>query len=116
MTQTLRMAIRELERLPAAGLVAMTAVALGLAGLWAGAALGPAVGLGGLALLVAAGVLAILGARQRRNLARWHATSFALVAGDTAAWFATDATGAVVLRNAAAEAMFGTDAQSLTDA
>ncbi|MCX7289361.1 MAG: ATP-binding protein [Rhodobacterales bacterium] len=114
--ETLRMARAELERLPTAGLAALSLFGLALVGLWAGAALGPAAGLGGFALLLAAAALALLILLHRRDQALWHARSFALVAADTAAWFGTDDEGRIVLRNAAAETLFGPDARSLVAA
>jgi two-component system, cell cycle sensor histidine kinase and response regulator CckA len=111
--ETLRMARTELQRMPATGLAALSLFGLVLVGLWASAVLGPAVGLGGFALLLAATALALLILSHRRSQALWYARSFALVAGDAAAWFGTDDQGRIVLRNVAAESLLGPDAHSL---
>ena len=98
-----------------AGGLGLVAVGLGLFGFWGLGYLGPSpfAALVGLSLAFSAAVVAGVagGAEQRARAGRRRILE--LVAEDRAAWFATDAAGHVLLRNAAAEQAFGRDAASM---
>jgi two-component system, cell cycle sensor histidine kinase and response regulator CckA len=99
----------------ATGLGVLAGVGAILAGTWALGFAGPLVGTVGLALLLAALVLLALALWHHRGERDAAARIMRLVGEDAAAWFTTDADGAVLLRNRAAEARFGTDTASMLD-
>lgn len=99
-----------------AGLAVLGLAGLGLVGLWSGGFLVAEAGFAGLTLAMAAGLLAGLALMRRARDKTEQRRIFRLVADDAAACFSTDAQGHVILRNRAAEARFGSDARSLTEA
>ncbi len=107
-----------LTRRTVAGQLALFGAGLGLIGLW-GAGLpgiGTIPGLAGLALLVIAALVTGMVLQDHRRGQGYRRDSFSLMASDSAACFSTDPEGQVLLRNAAAEARFGTGAPGLVAA
>lgn len=98
--------------------MALATLGVGLMGSWASgwAALGPAGGLTGLALGIAAALLAALGLWHRALSGEEHHRTFRLMADDAAACFSSDTAGHVILRNQAAETRFGPDSTSMVTA
>ncbi len=101
--------------LVALGLAGLVLAALGLGALtltgWG--TLGQILALGGLALVLATGLLAAIGQASRQARQDDLQRLAQLVADDAAACFMTDADGQVVSRNPAAETAFGRDPESL---
>jgi two-component system, cell cycle sensor histidine kinase and response regulator CckA len=112
------MAMAGLARMPVVGQLSLLAVGLVLIGVWAAGVQGlaPVAGLAGLSVLMASAVMAGLGWQTRRQAAEHRRDSFALMAADSAPCFSTDDDGQILLRNAAAEAEFGTEASGLVEA
>ncbi len=107
----------KLAAVPVTGLWVLFGLGLALVGLWAFGLpiLGPVAGLAGASLVMLAPLLAGLGVSTRREKSRFRHDSFALMADDAAPCFSTDVAGHILMRNAAAEARFGTGARSLVD-
>ena len=106
-----------LFRIPVTGLVVLVSIGLALIGIWGvgATALASVAGLAGLALVMIGAVLACAALVARRTDAQDRRDSFALMAADSVPCFSTDGAGRIVLRNAAAELRFGTDARDLVE-
>ena len=118
MSDPLRATFASLARLPLAGLLALALAGVLLAAVWlfgsgAGAALAGAVGM---TLVVLAAALAALRLVRDRDARQAGLRAFSLCGADAASCFATDAAGHVLFRNEAAEARFGREARTLTEA
>lgn len=98
------MAMAALARVPVTGQLGLAALGMACLAIWAAgvAGPGPAAGVAGLAILMAATVLAGLGWQQRARAAAERRDSLALVGANSAPCFLTDGEGRIVLRNSAA--------------
>jgi two-component system cell cycle sensor histidine kinase/response regulator CckA len=117
-SETVRMALAGLARIQVPGQLALLAVGGVLLAVWATGYswLAPVAGLAGSAILLVAGVLAVLGWQTRMRDRAYRQDSFSVMAADRAPCFSTDGEGRLILRNAAAEARFGSEARDLVEA